>query len=114
MMGNTWWGGALPVHLHARFVDLAQEHGAEIERPDPIPALLQTDVMLLQGVRQKEQLVLEADRSRMRDSLDQEVARVLERGQRRGIRARGADVARPRWVAPKRGVRPLVVVLAPE
>jgi hypothetical protein len=43
------------VDLHRRIVDLPQQHGSEVERPDAIVAFLEPDVMFLEGVGEKEQ-----------------------------------------------------------
>src|SRR5674476_1222395 len=110
MMGNTYWGWGSTVHLHAGFVDFAKQHAAEIERPDAIAALLQTDMVFFQRIGQKQQLVLEADRPSVRHPFDQEVARILERWKRRGIGARRHIVPRGRGVAAERGVGALFIV----
>jgi len=66
--------------------------------------------MLLQGVGDEEQLVLEPERAGVGDALDQEVARVLEGREAVGQRAWGQVVAGAGRLAPEGRVRALVVV----
>jgi hypothetical protein len=52
---------------HLPLVDFRQEHGSEVDRPDPVVGLLQTDVVIDQRVRDVEQFVLEAEGAACRD-----------------------------------------------
>jgi len=72
---------------HVAFVELGQEDRAEVDRPDPIVGFFEAEVVLLQGIRDEEQLVLEAKRAGVGHPLDQEVAGV---GERRQVLGKGA------------------------
>ena len=45
--------------------------------PDPVADLLEADGMLLQGVGEEEELLLQANGARVGDALDEEVAGIL-------------------------------------
>jgi hypothetical protein len=77
-------------------VHASEQDVAKVNRPDPIVNFLEADGMLLQGVREKEQPFLQANRARVGDALDQEVARILDRGQRARVGARRWPVERRR------------------
>ena len=62
------------------FVDPAQQDGAEVDRPDPVSYLLEADGELLEGVGDEHEPLLEPDRPRIGDALDEEVAGILDRG----------------------------------
>lgn len=70
--------------------------------------------MLLEGVGDEKQLVLEAERAGVRDPLDEEVARVLEWGQPLGKGARRGRVPRAGRPTAEEVVWPLVVVQRPK
>ena len=46
------------MHFHGPFVDLPQQHGAEVQRPDPVVRLLEPHVVVLERIREEEQLRL--------------------------------------------------------
>ena len=71
-------------------------------------------MVLLQGIRDEEQFVLEAKGAGVGHPLDQEVAGVLERRQVLGKRARGGGVAGAGRSPAQKLVGPLVVVQRPE
>ena len=70
--------GAHRLHLGANdgvpFIDPAQEYVTEVQRPNPVVDFLQADLVLLEGVGEKEQPLLEADRPGVGDTLDDEMA----------------------------------------
>ena len=66
------------------FVDASEQDVAKVNGPDPIVDLLEADRMLLQCVGQREQPLLEANRARVGDPLDEEVTRIFDRGSRAG------------------------------
>jgi hypothetical protein len=76
-MGNA---EGLPANDIVPFIELGQEHGVEVERPDAIVGFLEANVVVGQAVGDEEQTVLEAKGAAGRDLLDQEVAGVLLRG----------------------------------
>jgi hypothetical protein len=43
------------VHSHRALVDLAEEHGAEVDRPGAVVGLLQADLVLLERVGAEEE-----------------------------------------------------------
>ncbi len=61
------------------FVDPSQEDTAEVDRPDAVVDLLEADRVLLEGVRDEHEPFLEPDRPGVGDTLDDEVAGVLDR-----------------------------------
>ena len=69
-------------------------------------------MMFFQGVGEKEQLMLAANRTSVRDAFDQEVARILKRRKRRGIRASRRNVPRARRIAPEGRMRSHIIVFA--
>ena len=78
------------------FVDASEQDVAEVNGPDPVAGLLETDGMLLQGVGEKEQARFQADGARVGDAFDEEVAGILDRGQRAGVWPRGGTVQQGR------------------
>src|SRR5438034_7842108 len=106
-MGNTWWLRSDDV---VAFVDASEQHAAEMNRPDAVGNLLESDGMLLEGVGDKQQPLLEADGAGVGHALDDEVPGVLDRWQGAGVLARGWSVARRRGVIVQGLMGPLVVV----
>lgn len=84
--------GSIPED-HAAFVDRGEQDGPEVDRPDPIVGFLEADVVLFQGIGDEEQLGLQPERAGVGHPLDQEVPRMLQRGQVLGKGARGGGVA---------------------
>ncbi len=60
----------------------------EVQRPNSVLDFFQADFVVLQGVGEKEQPLLEADRASVGDPLDDEMARLLDRGEAPRIRPR--------------------------
>ena len=58
------------------FVQCGNEHGVEIDRPDAVVGLLQTDVLIDERVREVEQFGAEPKGAGRRDLLHEEVQRV--------------------------------------
>ena len=48
---------------HLALVDFRQEHGSEIDGPDPVVGFFEADVMLFERVGDEEQLVLQPGRA---------------------------------------------------
>ena len=82
-------------------VDASEQDVAEVNGPDPIVDFLEADGMLLERVGQKQQALLQADRARVSDTLDEEVARIFDRGERAGVGARGRTIQRRGGRSPK-------------
>jgi hypothetical protein len=66
---------------HLSLIDLGEENGVEVDRPDSIVDLLQPDELLLQGIGDEEQLVLEPEGPSVRHAFDDVMPRVLDRRQ---------------------------------
>lgn len=113
MIGDTLVGGGtieLVPNYHLSFVEFRQEHTPEVDRPDPVAGFLETDVMLLEGVGDEEEFVLESERPGAGDPFDDEVPRILQRRQLLGKAAERRTVVRAGRLAPEGGMRSLVVV----
>lgn len=95
---------------HVAFVDLAEQHGSEVDGPDSVVGFIQADVMLLERIGNEEELVFEPEGAGVGDTLHDEVGGVLERWEPFGIRARGGRVARARSSAAEILMRAFVVV----
>jgi hypothetical protein len=67
---------------------------AEVNGPDPVVGLLEADRVLLQRVGEEEPPLLQSKRARVGDALDEEMAGILDRGQRAGVRPRGGTIQR--------------------
>jgi hypothetical protein len=78
------------------FIDAAEQDVAEVNRPNPIVDFLEAHGMLLQGVGEKEQPLLQANGARVGDTLDEKVAGVFDRRQRARVGPRGGVVQRGR------------------
>src|SRR5438094_38930 len=85
-----------------------------MNRPDAVIDLLEADGVLLQGVGNEEQSLLEPERPRVRDALHDEMSGILDRRQRAGVEPRRRPIPRRRRGALEKLVRPLVVVLGAE
>jgi hypothetical protein len=71
-------------------VDASEQDLAKVNGPDPVADLLEADGMLLQGVGEEKEPLLQANGARVGDALDEEVAEILDWGQRAGVgRAEG-------------------------
>jgi len=92
------------------FVQAGEQDATEVDGPDPVVDLLESDVVLLQGIGDEQGPVLEAEGARVRDPLHEKVARILERRQLLRERPRRGPIERARWAAPEGLVGPLVVV----
>src|SRR3990172_10255851 len=92
------------LHLGANdgvpFIDPAQEYVTEVQRPNPVVDFFQADLVLLEGVGEKEQPLLEADRPPVGDPLGDEMARILDRRGGSPLRPRGRAATRRRRGAP--------------
>ena len=84
-MGNT----QLPFRERLSFVKPAQEHVAEVERPDAVVDFGEPDAVLAQGRRKIEQPRLEANGPGVRDPLHDEVPRIRQGRHGAGVAARG-------------------------
>ena len=73
-MGNTW----LRPDDVVPFVDAAQEDVAEVNGPDVVVDLLETDGVLLERVGDEQQPLPQADGASVGDALDDEVPGVLD------------------------------------
>ena len=87
MIGNTWWwlpgDGAIP------FVECCQQDVVEMDRPDPVVGLLQSDLLVHHRVGELEQLLAPKPKgAARRDALDLKVPGILERRQAVRIGAR--------------------------
>jgi len=82
-MGDRWLG---PDDVVA-FVDAAEQHVAEMNRPDPVVDFLEADGMLLQRMGDEQEALPHADGARVGDALDEEMARILHGRQGTGIGA---------------------------
>ena len=91
-------------------VDASEQDVAEVNGPDPVVGLLEADRMLLERVGEEQQALLQANRARVGDTLDEEVAGVLDGGQRAGVGPRGGPVQRGRRAIAQCCVRPFVIV----
>ena len=89
-MGNT----QLSFRKRLSFIKPAQEHVAEVERPDTIVDFGEPDAVLAQGRREVEQLRLEANGPGVRDPLHDEVPRIRQGRHGAGVAARGPPIAR--------------------
>jgi hypothetical protein len=76
--------------------------------------LLKPDAVLLQGIGDEQQSVLETERAGVRDALDEEMPRVLARRDLAGKRPRRRAVAGGWGTAAEGFVEPLVVIKGPE
>jgi hypothetical protein len=61
------------------FVEGRQQGGIEVDGPDAVVGLFQTDVPIDHGTREVQEPVPKTERAACRDLLHQEVAGVLER-----------------------------------
>ena len=84
-MGNTWW---LRPEDVVPFVDAAEQHEAEVNRPDAVGDLLEAHGMLLEGVGDEQQSLFEADGAGVGDTLDDEGPGILDGWQGAGVLAR--------------------------
>ncbi len=57
------------------FVDAAEQHVTEMNRPDPVVDFLEADGVLLQRIGDEQQALPQADGARVGDALDEEMAR---------------------------------------
>src|SRR5215813_5967306 len=108
-MGDTL---ALGVDDVVALIEVPQPHVAEVDRPHAVVDLLEPDGMLFECLGEEDEFALaaEEDRPGVGDAFDDEVARVLDRRQRAGIRPRRRPIER-RWRAPVEGVmRPFIVI----
>src|SRR2546428_13807699 len=80
-MGDTVWGHESGAEDVVAFVDAGEEDLAEVDGPDAVADLLEADGVLLEGVGEEEEPFAEADRTRVRDALDDEGGGI---GDRRG------------------------------
>ena len=92
------------------FVDAAEQHLAEVDRPDAVGDLFEADGMLLERVRDEEQALLEVDGAGIGDAFHDELPGVLERRQGARVRAGGGTVERRRCLSLEGLVGALVVV----
>ena len=92
------------------FIDAGQEDVAEVDGPDAILDLLEAEDLLLERVRDEEQALLEPDRPRVRHSLGNVMARVLDRRDVPRVRAGRRLIDRGGRPAPEKLVRTLFVV----
>ena len=81
------WHGSIPDD-HVAFVDLGQQHCPEVDRPDAIVGVVETEVMLFECMGDEEAFVLESERAGVGHPLDQEMPRIFERREVFGIGAR--------------------------
>ena len=77
-MGNTWVSGQSRSDDVVALVNPAQEQGTEMDRPEAVVDLLEANGVLLERVRDEDEPLLEANRARIGDALDDEVARILD------------------------------------
>jgi hypothetical protein len=96
------------------FIDPGQEDVAEVDGPDAIVDFLEAEDMLLERVRDKDQALLESDRSRVRHPLGNVMARVLDRREGPGVQAGRRLVQRGGRSAAEKLVRAFIVVEDPE
>jgi hypothetical protein len=73
------------VELEFVFVESAQQHGTEVDRAGAVGDLLESDVLLEQGVADIDPSGLPSDASVATDATDIEVAGVLRLGQAIGV-----------------------------
>jgi hypothetical protein len=92
------------------FIDAAEQDVAEVNRPNPIVDFLEAHGMLLQGVGEKEQPLLQANGARVGDTLDEKVAGVFDRRQRARVGPRGGVVQRGRRPIAQGLVGPFIIV----
>lgn len=78
------WLQSGTVVFHFSFVDLGDEHRAEVDRPNAVVGFFEAEVVLLQGAGDEEELVLETKGPSVGDALYQEVGGVLRGGKRSG------------------------------
>ncbi len=102
------------MELEFVFVESTEEHGSEVNGPDAVVGLLQTDVFLEQGMADVDPTPLPADAAVSADPADFEVSGILGLWQPVGVGARGGCVERGRWGLIEMFVRAFVVVLAAE
>lgn len=76
------------------FVDASKEHVAEVNGPDAVADLLEAGGVLLEGVGDEQQPLLQADGAGVGDTLDDEVPGILNGGQGPGVSAGGGTVER--------------------
>ena len=96
------------------FVDAAEQHVTEMNRPDPVVDFLEADGVLLQRIGDEQQALPQADGARVGDALDEEMARILHGRQGAGIGAGRGAVERGGRAILERLMGPLVVIEAAE
>ena len=84
-MSNTWW---LRPDDVVSFVDASEEYVAEVNRPDAVSDLLETDRVLLERVGDKQEALPEADGAGVGNALHDEVSGILDGRQDTGVLAR--------------------------
>jgi hypothetical protein len=109
-MGNT----QLPFHQRPSFINPAQEHVAEVERPDAVVDFVEPDAVLAQGGGEVEEPRLESNGPGVRDPLDDEVSGILQGRHGAGVEARGRPIERAGCATVEELVRALIVVFGAE
>lgn len=99
----------LATNHEVTLVEASKENLAEVDRPDAVVDLLEPDVMLLEGVGDKEQAVFEAKGTRVGDALDEEVSWIFKRRELLWERPGRGAVDRSRGTAGEILMRPLLV-----
>lgn len=69
------------MELHLPFVEACQKHRAEVERPDPVVDLLETNPLARQRLAREDPFVLLSHQSVVSDLSRLEMAGVLDRRQ---------------------------------
>ena len=90
-MGDTFFLGPDDV---VALVDPSQEHATEVDGPDTVVDLLEADGVLLEGVGDEQQPLLQTDGTGVGDPLDDEVSGILNGRQGPGVGAAGGTVER--------------------
>ena len=85
------------------FVEPSDQDPAEVNGPDAVGDFFEPDRVLFECVRDEEQALLESERPRVGDALDEEVPGIVNRRQLAGVRPGGGTIERA-GVRPRRNV----------
>ena len=75
-------------------IEAREQDCAEVNRPDPIVDFFETDIVIVERIGEVQQPGLQANRASISDAFDEEVARIVQRGEFRRLRPRRRCVLR--------------------